>query len=44
MLGELKTSLLDPENYFTLFIQIFTQMRNLEKFFKEEHERGRKLK
>jgi len=43
MLGELKTSLLSPKNYYILFMQIFDEMRALENYFKEEKRRGRKM-
>ena len=43
MLGELKTSLLNPKNYYILFMQIFDEMRVLEAYFKEEYRRGRKM-
>lgn len=44
MLEELKTSALSPKNYYALWMAIFTEMREMEKYFKEEAKRGRKMK
>lgn len=44
MLEELKTSALSPKNYYALWMAIFADMRELEKYFKEEAKRGRKMK
>ena len=43
MLSELRTSLLSPRNYYTLYTLIFDEMQYLEQFFKEEYRRGRKI-
>ena len=43
MLGELRTALLSPRNYYILYMQIFDEMRILENYFKEEYRRGRKM-
>jgi len=43
MLGELRTSLLSPKNYYILFMQVFDELRVLENYFKEEFKRGRKM-
>jgi vacuolar protein sorting-associated protein 35 len=43
MLGELRTSLLSPKNYYTLYMAVFDEMRYLEAFFAEEHRSGRKI-
>ncbi len=43
MLCELKTSLLSPRNYYTLYTLIFDEMQYVEQFFKEEYRRGRKI-
>ena len=44
MLSELKTGLLTPRNYYTLYTIIFHDMQYLEQYFKEEYRRGRKIK
>ena len=44
MLEELKTNALSPKNYYALWMAIFTEMREMEKYFKEEAKRGRKMK
>src|SRR5690242_1227071 len=44
MLGELKTSLLTPKNYYQIYTIIFDEMQYLEQYFKEEYRRGRKIK
>lgn len=44
MLSELKTGLLTPKNYYTLYTIIFHDMQYLEQYFKEEYRRGRKIK
>lgn len=44
LIGELKTELLDTTTYFTLFMQIFDELRLLEKYFSDEQKRGRKMK
>lgn len=43
MLAELRTSALTPRNYYILFMAVFDEMRELEKYFKEEFRRGRKM-
>lgn len=43
MLGELRTSLLSPRNYYTLYMAVFDEMRYLEAFFAEEHRSGKKI-
>jgi len=43
MLSELRTSLLSPRNYYTLYTLIFDEMQYLEQFFKEEYRRGRRI-
>ena len=44
MLEELKTSALSPKYYYALWMIIFAEMRELEKNFKEEAKRGRKMR
>jgi len=44
MLSELKTGLLTPKNYYTLYTIIFHDMQYLEQYFKEEYRRGRRIK
>ena len=43
MLGELKTSLLTPKNYYQLYTEIFDQMQNVEQYLREEYKRGRSI-
>ena len=43
MLCELKTSLLSPRNYFTLFMMVFDELGYLENHFIEEQKKGRKM-
>lgn len=44
MLSELKTSLLTPRNYYSIFTVILDELQFLEQFFKEEYRRGRRMK
>ena len=44
MLSELRTNTLTPKNYYHLFTTIFDEMLLVEDFFKEEINRGRKVK
>ena len=44
MLNSLATGLLNPRNYYILFMQVFDELNVLEKHFKEEHRRGRSMK
>lgn len=43
MLCELRTSLLSPRNYFTLYMMVFDELGYLENYFIEEHRKGRKM-
>ena len=44
MLSELRTNALTPRNYYHLFTTIFDEMLLIEDFFKEEINRGRKVR
>ena len=41
MLGELRTSLLSPQKYYSVYMRAFDELRHLEAFFVEENKRGR---
>mgnify|MGYP000954941700 FL=1 len=43
MLDALRTSELSPKNYYMIFMQVFDELQALEKHFREEYRRGRKL-
>ena len=43
MLEELSTEMLNPKNYYILWMAIFDYMRELETYFKEDFRRGRKM-
>jgi vacuolar protein sorting-associated protein 35 len=43
MLGELRTSLLGPRNYYDLYIEVTQELRHLEEFFQAEQANGRKM-
>lgn len=43
MLGELRTSLLSPKNYYELYMAITDELRHLEAYLLEEFEKGRKV-
>ena len=43
MLGELRTSLLGPRNYYDLYITVTDELRHLEAFFASEQARGRRM-
>lgn len=44
MLAELKTSNLNPRNYYSIFTVIVDELHFLEQYFKEEVRRGRRIK
>ncbi len=43
MISELKTSLLSPQSYYIIFMQVFDELRSLEQHFKEEYRKGRRM-
>lgn len=43
MLGELRTSLLCPQKYYDLYMQIFDHLRELTEFFQDLHQKGKKM-
>jgi len=43
MVGQLRTSLLSPKNYYVLYISAFDHLRYLENYLLEEKNRGEKI-
>jgi vacuolar protein sorting-associated protein 35 len=43
MVGQLRTSLLSPKNYYVLYISTFDHLRYLENYLMEEKNRGEKI-
>lgn len=43
MLGELRTSMLSPKNYYELYMAISDELRHLELYLVEEFQKGRKV-
>lgn len=44
MLSEFRTSLLSPKIYYQLYIEIFDYMKHIEWYFKELHQKGKRMK
>eukprot|EP01094_Clydonella_sp_ATCC50884_P006271 TRINITY_DN1533_c0_g1_i1.p1 TRINITY_DN1533_c0_g1~~TRINITY_DN1533_c0_g1_i1.p1 ORF type:complete len:793 (+),score=389.42 TRINITY_DN1533_c0_g1_i1:139-2517(+) len=43
MIGQLRTSLLSPKNYYVLYIAAFDELRYLENYLNEEKKRGERM-
>lgn len=43
LLGELRTSLLGPQKYYELYMQVNDELRSLESYFAEERSKGRSV-
>eukprot|EP00698_Gefionella_okellyi_P018767 TRINITY_DN5666_c0_g1_i1.p1 TRINITY_DN5666_c0_g1~~TRINITY_DN5666_c0_g1_i1.p1 ORF type:complete len:792 (+),score=211.75 TRINITY_DN5666_c0_g1_i1:45-2378(+) len=43
LICELRTSLLSPKNYYSLYMRVMDELRHLQSYFYEEHRKGKRI-